>query len=283
MPNSQTSTQETNQESIESMGEHIVAMMDTANTASEASDQLNRSDAKDRDKINGNGTSTDTPSVRMPFLDKAKQMDAQLPPVIIETFKIAKQQMNQQQWTQAEASFDQIIQSHPHLSGTYVNKAIIALQRAKQKSGLASWSQLSPDDPAFHVAEQLLKQAITYNSSNAYAHQIRGQVARLAGQLTLAEQSYRKALVIWPDYPEAQLNLAIFLELFRGQLIEARGLYQAYLSQKPDDSQAQRWLAAIELKIDRAGLTPSAAIQGESAHSLPAQPRTSQNLIHGGA
>ena len=72
-----------------------------------------------------------------------------------------------------------------------------------------------------------------------------------------AENYYRKALDIWPQYPEAQMNLAILLELYRGRFLEARKYYLSYLTQVPEDQQAQRWLAGLDIKIKRAGVSKS--------------------------
>ena len=62
-------------------------------------------------------------------------------------------------------------------------------------------------------------------------------------------------MTLWPQYPQAQLNLAILLELYRGKLLQARQYYLAYLANKSNDEQAKRWLAGVEIKIQRAGLT----------------------------
>ena len=89
---------------------------------------------------------------------------------------------------------------------------------------------------------------------NPYAYQMKGRVARLTGDFEQAEKSYLKALDIWPEYPEAQVNLAILLELYRGRLLDARKYYSSYLELQADDQQVQRWLAGVEIKIKRAGL-----------------------------
>jgi Tfp pilus assembly protein PilF/uncharacterized protein YceK len=153
-------------------------------------------------------------------------------------FKAAVSLMHAKKWHKAQQLLDKIIAQQPELSGSYVNKALIFMQQ----------NQLA-------AANKQLIKAITANPLNPYAHNLQGQVARLQGDFSLAEKSYRQALTIWPQYPQAQLNMAILLELYRGQLVASKKYYQAYLKIKPQDKQAQRWLAGLNIKIKRAGIT----------------------------
>ena len=141
------------------------------------------------------------------------------------------------QYQQANDILDKIIKTQPHLSGTYVNKAMIA----KELGELVK-------------AQQLLAKAISVNKLNLYAHHLRGQIYRLQGNFTLAEQSYLAALSIWPNYREAQLSLAILLELYRGRLVEAHQYYQRYLALNTKDKEVKQWLAGLEIKMKRAGV-----------------------------
>jgi len=145
--------------------------------------------------------------------------------------------MKESKWQQAQVLFDQIILKQPNLSGSYVNKAIIAKQHRR-----------------FDEAQLLLAKAIEVNSLNLYAHHLQGQIYRLQGAFEKSEQSYLAALTIWPDFSEVHASMAILLELYRGRLIEAHAYYRAYLTLKPDDEEVKRWLAGLEIKIKRAGL-----------------------------
>ena len=169
--------------------------------------------------------------------------------------------MKQKEWLKAQALFDKVIEQQPQLSGSYVNKAIIA----KQQGNLAQ-------------AQALLNQALAINKLNLYAHHIQGQVYRLQGDFDKAEQSYLAALAIWPDFTEAQASMAILLELYRGRLIDAYGYYHSYLQLKSDDEEVRRWQAALAIKIKRAGLTlpqfDDEAIHDQSKANL--KPETSK-------
>ena len=130
-----------------------------------------------------------------------------------------------------------MILKQPKLSGSYVNKAIIAKQHGK-----------------LDEAQLLLAKAIEVNSLNLYAHHLQGQIYRLQGLFEKSEQSYLAALAIWPDFAQAHASMAILLELYRGRLLEAYAHYRTYLTLKPDDEEVKRWLAGLEIKIKRAGL-----------------------------
>jgi tetratricopeptide (TPR) repeat protein len=145
--------------------------------------------------------------------------------------------MTNKEWKKAELLFDQVLVSQPQLSGAYVNKALIAFH---QKD--------------VNHANKQLDQALAANPLNPYAYEIKGRLARLSGHFDQAEKNYLKALEIWPEYPEAQVNLAILFELYRGRLLDAHKYYSSYLAQQADDQQVQRWLAGVEIKIKRAGL-----------------------------
>jgi len=156
--------------------------------------------------------------------------------VVQKDYQQALSLMKEKKWPQAQTLFEQVIVAQPNLSGSYVNKAIIAKQYGE-----------------FEQSQLLLTKAIEVNKLNLYAHHLQGQLYRLQGAFEKSEQSYLAALAVWPDYAEANVSMAILLELYRGRLLEAHAYYRAYLRLKPDDEQVQRWLAGLEIKIKRAG------------------------------
>ncbi|NQZ22545.1 MAG: tetratricopeptide repeat protein [Colwellia sp.] len=176
-------------------------------------------------------------SKRNRYLEQKQARLATVPAHVIAKYQQALTLMTNKEWLKAELLFDQVLKAQPQLSGAYVNKALIAIQ---QKD--------------FSRANQQLKEALAVNPINPYAYEIKGRLARLSGHFEQAEKSYLKALEIWPEYPEAQVNLAILLELYRGRLLDAHKYYSSYLALQTDDQQVQRWLAGVEIKIKRAGL-----------------------------
>lgn len=164
--------------------------------------------------------------------------------------------MKAKKWQQAQTLFDKVILKQPSLSGSYVNKAMIAKQQGK-----------------LAAAQLLLNKAIEVNSVNLYAHHLQGQIYRLQGAFEKSEQSYLAALSIWPDFAQAHASMAILLELYRGRLLDAHAHYSTYLTLKPDDEEVKRWLAGLEIKIKRAGLE----IPIKTQISLPQVDKTSSD------
>ena len=216
----------------------------TTQTRSEPSLNSADKDIVDLVNLNNKGANNSLSDIagntdkRNAYLEQAPQRLADVPAAVLAQYQQAINAMKNQQWQNANSLFDKVIAAQPQLSGAYVNKAIIAINQQ-----------------ALTEADILLTQAIKANSSNPYAHQIKANLARQQGQYAQAEQGYITALTLWPQYPQAQLNLAILLELYRGKLLQARQFYLAYLTNQPDDEQAKRWLAGVEIKIKRAGLT----------------------------
>jgi tetratricopeptide (TPR) repeat protein len=225
----------TDKGSLGSLGKDIVAMVDMKSSRGNDS--------------NSNSISNSTQNR---YLEQADIKLANVPKSVISQYQQAIELMRRQQWQAADNLFDNVIAAQPQLSGAYVNKALSALQQ---------------DNIA--AANSLLNKAIQVNTDNPYAHQIKAGLLRIQGQYEQAEQHYRTALAIWPRYPEAQVNLAILLELYRGQYAEARQYYLAYLANQPDNQQAKRWLAGVEIKMQRAGLTIPAETPTDTEQYVP--------------
>ncbi|WP_169628114.1 tetratricopeptide repeat protein [Ferrimonas senticii] len=189
-----------------------------------------------------------------------------LSPDVISAFSHALRLTRAQQWPQAKQALEQLQQQQPKLAGIAVNLGLIALHQAN-------------DDDAVNA----LRHAIGLNPDNPYAQQLLALALSRRGQFAEAEQHYRKALAIWPYYPDAHLNLAILLELYRGKLRQAHQHYQAYLANS-DDQQAPRYLAAIELKMRRAGIElppPPNDTSTSPAEQLAEQTQTAEEQRHG--
>ena len=182
------------------------------------------------------------------YLAQTSSLMEIVPNTVIETYQQALKLMDEKQWLAAIALFDQVIAKQSDLSGSYVNKAIILkklsdAQKGNEKTALLAKSELTVD------------KAISVNPLNPYAQHFKGQLLQQKGQFEQAEKHYVTALSIWPNYTQAQLSLAVLLELYRGELLEAYQYYTAYLTLKSEDKQVQRWQAALALKIKRAGLS----------------------------
>lgn len=173
------------------------------------------------------------------FSEKKDEKMQDVPLVVIEIYNKAIRSMTKKNWQAASDLFDQVIVKQPQLSGSYVNKALIAKHQQHVKK-----------------AREYIDKAISVNHLNPYAHHIKGQLLKSEGDFLQAEQSYLTALNIWPNYAEVHVSMAVLLELYRGKLLDAYRYYQSYLVLQPKDIEVQRWFAGLKIKLKRAGLTP---------------------------
>jgi len=193
-----------------------------------------------------NSTPQPLSNTKNTYLEQEARLMSEVPDDVIATYQKALLLMDQQEWKAANALFDQVIAKQPNLSGSYVNQALILTALSKQQPVVKRKEQLK-------AAELFIDKAINVNSLNPYALHAKGKILQDKGMFEQAEQHYAKALSIWPSYAQAQLSMAILLELYRGKLLEAYSYYSAYLQQNADDKQVQRWQAALTIKLKRAG------------------------------
>lgn len=194
-----------------------------------------------------NITQQSLPNTKNAYLEQEALVMSGVPNDVITTYQQALRLMEQHKWKAANALFDQVIASQPDLSGSYVNQALILMELSKQQQSDNRATQRN-------AAELLIDKAISVNSLNPYAQYEKGKMLQDKGKFEQAEQGYANALSIWPSFTQAQLSMAILLELYRGKLLEAYSYYTVYLQQNVDDKQVQRWQAALAIKIKRAGL-----------------------------
>lgn len=177
---------------------------------------------------------------------------ANVPAGVLSQFNQAVELIKQGDLSSAEQRLLSLSQQYPQLSGIWVNLALITLTQDMPQA-TDSASDFSATEKIAKATDYLEK-AIEVNPNNPYAWQILANLAKASGDFKRAENSYKQALSIWPNYPEAQLNIAIFYELYQGKWLEAWEYYRAYLKQRPDDETAARYLAGLELKMSRKGI-----------------------------
>lgn len=101
-------------------------------------------------------------------------------------------------------------------------------------------------------AGRALNKALSVNPQSKVALNYLGLVARQQGAFAEAEAYYRRALEQDPDYPAAVRNLAILLDLYRGQLVEALALYEHYQRLVGDshEPRLKDWIFDIKARIE---------------------------------
>lgn len=129
-------------------------------------------------------------------------------------------------FAKAENIFRDFTKNYPDLSGAYGNLALIQFNQKKNDEALL-----------------LIDKAITLNSNNAQAYNLRAQLRLEAGEIHQAKEDYRKAISLKPDYAIAHYNLALLYDIYLQDIERAIQHYEKYLSltDQPDE-RTREWV-----------------------------------------
>ncbi len=162
-------------------------------------------------------------------------------------FQEALARMKARKFPEAQAAFIALSRDYPTFSGPLTDLGILYAQSHQRELAVSS-----------------LTRAVNANPDNAIAHNWLGTLHREAGDFVHAEQSYRKAITVRPDYAQAHLNLAILYDVALHRPREALASYRDYqrLVGK-DDLIVAAWIRDLESRLQPAA-TPvrTAAIEG---------------------
>ncbi len=156
----------------------------------------------------------------------------------VTTFIAARRAYKNKDYEQVEILVSEIVAIEPKLSGPWVMRAKIALDKNDSEKALMHFQK-----------------AIDVNAKNINAYLPLAKIQREKGEFVAAQNTYAKALAVWPDFPEAHLNLGILYDLYLNQSSKAQKHMEAYefLVEEPIQS-VSVWLNEIR---QRTGLTPS--------------------------
>ncbi len=148
---------------------------------------------------------------------------------ILEFIK-AKRLFTAKDFDSALIKFKNLSESYPKLSGSFVYLGEIADQ---QKDYLLS--------------EKHYRSAIESNAENVNAYLRLALSQRKQGKFLEAQNSYAKLLSIWPDFPEAHLNIAILYDLYLNHPIRAQRHYEAFqFLTKGENEEVAKWLDDVK-------------------------------------
>ena len=136
---------------------------------------------------------------------------AEIDPKVEQKYRTAMDFMAGSRLADAERILLELTQSHPNLSGPYVNLGIIYL-----------------DQGLLEKAESMFVTAIATNPGNASAHNHYGIVLRNQGRFDDAQRSYENALVADPSFFNAHLNLGVLHDLYLQQPQRAIDHYKSF-------------------------------------------------------
>lgn len=162
----------------------------------------------------------------------------------------AKRAFKQKQFTQAEKLFKELTVEDKSLSGSWVGLGDIAIE---QKN--------------YDQASTYLSQAIALNAKNINAYLRLAYAQRLQGNFLFAQNTYAKVLALWPDCPEAHLNLAVLYDLYLNHPLRAQKHMEAYqYLTGGENERVAKWLAEIQ---QRTGVPISLVVEKKKAESKP--------------
>jgi tetratricopeptide (TPR) repeat protein len=138
----------------------------------------------------------------------------------------------------------------------HVQKSLAELAKLKP----VRYGKVERGDPALGSDMATLQAAADKApASPAVLNQL-GLAQRQAGQFDAARKTYEAALAADPKYLPAQLNLAILLDLYMGDLPQAQLAYQKSLELSPGDAaQLNRWMAELKGRKPAAAAAPATA------------------------
>lgn len=142
--------------------------------------------------------------------------------------------MQQKNWDHAEVTLKLLAEKNPKLSGVYLNLGIVYRNKGDNEKAASEFNR-----------------AITANAKNVDAYNQLAVLKREAGDFVAAESLYKKALAIWPFYPEGHKNIAILYDLYLSKPEQALPHYQAYqqLLAAPD-KQVDSWIAELQRRLN---------------------------------
>lgn len=138
----------------------------------------------------------------------------------------------------ARTLFSTLTEQDPKISGPWVMLGDIAV-----------------DDGAYPLAVRYYAKAIEISPLNVNAYLRLAKAQRLQGHFLHAQNTYATALSVWPDFPEAHLNLAVLYDVYLNHPLRAQKHMEAYqFLTASSNKEVSGWLLEIQ---QRTGIAPS--------------------------
>ncbi|VUD68838.1 hypothetical protein TDB9533_04197 [Thalassocella blandensis] len=148
----------------------------------------------------------------------------------VSAFIEAKRAYKSKQWDRAKSILNALSQNDKSLSGPWMMLGDIAMEQND-----------------IDTAKSHYEQAIKVNKQNINAYLKIAKIQREQGQFIPAQNTYTSALAVWPDYPEAHLNLGVLYDIYLNHPIRAQQHMEAYLFLTGwKDEKVKTWLAEVQ-------------------------------------
>jgi len=143
-----------------------------------------------------------------PYLKKAGRIEASL----VAEFISARRAYQNGAYQKAKDVLERLTSQDDTLSGPWVMLGDIAQKNKKPKEAIKNYVR-----------------AIEINKNNVNAYIRLAKVRRQLGDFISSQNTYKRALAIWKDFPEAHLNLAILYDIYLNKPIMSQRHLEAYL------------------------------------------------------
>lgn len=155
-------------------------------------------------------------------------------PAAVARFDAAVAAADEGETRKAQIMLSGLAGSHPEFVAPQLNLAILYMQEGRDDEAedqLLALLEVSPDTP--EAWNQL------------------GLLRRRSGRFAEADDAYRAALDADVDYGPAHRNRGVLLDLYLGQPDLALGHYRRYVELSGGDADVERWIAELELRVER--------------------------------
>ena len=142
----------------------------------------------------------------------------------------ARRLVNAKKWAEADKVLAALVESDDSLSGPWVMRGDIAREQQH-----------------YEQAEAFYRQALVVNQDNVNAYLSLALAQRQQGRYLAAQNTLARALLLWPDFPEAHLNIGIVYDVYLNMPLRAQKHMEAYqFLTNGEDSKAAKWLAEVK-------------------------------------
>lgn len=179
----------------------------------------------------------------------------------ITRFIEARRAFKAEEWERAEALLQELIEADDDLSGPWVMLGDIASERGEHQKALDAYAK-----------------AIAINGDNVNAYLRLALTQRKLGRYLHAQNTYAAALKLWPDYPEAHLNLAVLYDIYLNHPLRAQKHMEAY--QFLTDGENTRVSAWLEEIRSRTGIAPGFEISSEGSEAISYRTEDTEPASH---
>lgn len=148
----------------------------------------------------------------------------------VAAFIEAKRALKAKQWDKAKAVLTQLSEADDSLSGPQMLLGDIALEQKDEK-----------------LAEEHFLKALAINKKNINVYIKLALLQREQGRFIEAQNTLAQALTVWPDFPEAHLNIGVLYDIYLNHPIRAQQHMEAYLYLTGwENEKVETWLGEIQ-------------------------------------